>query len=476
MCLLLIVLSFVVSRWIYYWMGVRFYTAPLTFYWQMIDPVLLREHPWQSIFYMRSQVPGFNLYIGAIMHLFHRNFLTAAHATYLGLGLALGICLFSLLDRLRLNRRLALLIALVCMISPVTVLYENWLFYEYPIAAFFCISALFLHRYATSRRAIDAVVFFTSLACIAMLRVIYHLMWFWMIAAVLIYVLPRCRRRTALCAAAPGALLAAIYVKSIVLFGLWLPGSDIHGALNLVNMAAYSLSPDSLRTMAGRGTISPIMLTFPRLEDPALLQVVPLPPPTGIRILDDRLKSTGAINMDSLWMAAIGRRLRREGLVLVRLYPGAVLATLGGNVLRYFIPADVGWPFDQTERENRQLLASLRAVYDLVLFGKDPANNYAFISWFTVPCLLWFGFRRSARWLKRTSRRRGASPRDLTIVFAFGNIAYLSAVVVLSVFMDQNRYLFEVFPLFVILLGTLLVYAVWRFPVWWARIRRAGKA
>ena len=468
-CLFLIVLSFVISRCIYYWMGVRFDIAPLSFYWQIIDPVLLRDELWRSLFYLRSQVPGFNLYIGVMMHLFPRHLAVAFHASYLGLGLALGICLFLLLDRLRLRRPVAFLIAVVCMISPVTVLYENWLFYEYPIAVLFCISALFLHRYSSSHDRIDGIVLFASLACIAMLRVIYHPMWFWIIVAVLIYVLPKCRRRTALCAVAPGALLAVVYLKSLVLFGLWMPGSDIHGAINLANIAAYSLTPDTLRSIAAKGAISPIMLSFPKLEDPRLLQVVPIPPATGIRILDERLKSTGTINMDSLWMEDVGKQLHLDGLVLVRSHPKAVLTTLRGNVVRSFLPADVGWPFDGTERPNRRLLTPLLADYDLVVAGEGFGHNQAFISWLAIPCLLWFGLRRSTRWLKRAIRNPHASPRDLTIAFAFGNIAYLSAVIILSVHMDQNRYLFEVFPLFAILLGTLLVYATWRFRVWRAR-------
>lgn len=465
LCLSLIVLSFMISRCVYYWMGVRFEVAPLTFYWQIIDPVLLRDDLWRSLFYLRSQVPGFNLYVGATMHLTPKYFLTVFHATYLLLGVSLGICLFFLLERLRLNRAIALLIAVVCMINPITVLYENWLFYEYPIAVFFCISALFLNRYATAQRGIDGVALFASLACIALLRVIYHPLWFWTIAAVLVYVLPLCRRRTILCAVAPGAILIAIYLKSLVLFGLCVPGSDVHGSLNFVNMVAYSLTPADLHGLAARGTISPILLSLPRFEDPSLLQVVPMPPKTGIRILDERLKSTGGINMDSLWMAAVGQQLRRDGVVLVRSQPDAILTTLALNATRSFLPADVGWPFDHTEPPNGRMLAPLLAVYDLVLTGKRPTSDNAFVSWFTIACLLWFGFRYSARWFMRSIRRPRASPRDLTIAFAFGNIAYLGAVVVLTVYMDQNRYLFEVFPLFAILLGALLVHA-WRFPIW----------
>jgi len=115
-CLLLIAFIFVVSRRIYYWMGVQFDTAPLSSYWQIIDPALLRDELWQSLLYQRTQIPGFNLYLGVVMHLFPRHSVAVFHATYLGLGLILAICLFLRLDRLRLARPVALLIATVCVI------------------------------------------------------------------------------------------------------------------------------------------------------------------------------------------------------------------------------------------------------------------------------------------------------------------------------------------------------------------------
>jgi hypothetical protein len=455
---------FIVSRCLYYWMGVRIETSLLPKFWQVIDPALLRDELWQSLFYLRTQLPGLNLYIGMTMHLFPRHSVAAFQATYLGLGLMLAICLFLLLDRLRVSRPLAFLITVVCVISPVTVLYENWLFYEYPLAVLFCVSALFLHRYASSHHRMDGIVFFTSLALIGLLRVIFHLIWFWMIVALIIYVLPRCRRRTLLCAAAPGALLLMIYLKSLILFGLWMPGSDVYGAINFAGLTSGTLPRHILASMAAKGTISPILLHY-RLEDEELVHIVTVPPRTGIRILDERLKSTGEINMDSLWMAAIGRQIRRDGLAVLRIHPKAALRGVRGNVVRYFLPADLVWPFNGSQDPNRQVLAPLLEAFDLVVTGKHPAHNHAFISYVTIPSLFWFGFWRSARWLKRVIRHPNGNARDLTIVFSFGNIAYLTAVALLSTNADQNRYRFEVFPLFTILLGSLIVFVTWRFRV-----------
>ena len=454
---------FIVSRMIYYWLGVRFDTGPLGSWW-VIDPVLLRDAPWQSLLYLRAQLPGFNFYVAVIMHLFPRHSASAFHATYLVLGLMLGISLFLLLDRLHVSRPLSLLITVLCVVSPATVLYENWLSYEYPLAVLFCTSALFLHRYATSQHQTDGLAFFTSLASIGLFRVIYHLIWFGLIVAVIIYALPRCRRRTALCAAAPTALLLITYLKSLVLFGLFVPGSDTYGAVNFAFLTSLQLPRDVLASMVARKEISPILLHGFRFEDEELVDVVPLPPKTGIRILDQRLKSTDGIiriNMDSLWMAAIGEQLRRDGLAILRSHPAAILKQIRRNTINYFLPSDIGWPFGSPSEHSNQLILLPLLKFEWVMSGKHPKHNYAIVSYVVGLCVLWFGFRRSVRWLKRLIRRPNGNARELTIAFAFGNIAYLSAVVILYDFTDQNRILFEVFPLFTVLLGTLLALE-WR--------------
>ncbi len=170
--------------------------APLQFYFQIIDPVLLRDALWQSLFYLRTQAPGFNLFVGMVIHVFPRHQHAAFHAIYLTLGLILAVCLFILLNRVLKNEILAAALAIVFVVNPVTVLYENLLFYEYPLAVLFCIAALFLHRYATGGRRLDGIAFFTALAAIGLIRVVYHLVWFGLIVSLLLYTMPRWRPRT----------------------------------------------------------------------------------------------------------------------------------------------------------------------------------------------------------------------------------------------------------------------------------------
>src|ERR1019366_7885929 len=98
---LILLVLYVASRALYYVLGVRFDSDPLqSSYWQCIDPKLLREEFLQSIFYLKEQMPGFNIYLGTILHLFPHHSQVAFHLTYLCLGAILTICLFDLMNRM----------------------------------------------------------------------------------------------------------------------------------------------------------------------------------------------------------------------------------------------------------------------------------------------------------------------------------------------------------------------------------------
>jgi hypothetical protein len=451
-CIALIGALFVLSRIWYAGAGVTFDSAPRLFYWQIIDPLLLRKAPWQSIWYLRNQMPALNTMIALAMQISPDHPGRVLQPFYIAMGLGLSFGLFLLLDRLKVPRRLALAITAVCTVSPVVVLYENWLFYEYPLALLFCAAAFFLHRYAAEgNRTRDGLAFFAAIACIGLFRVIYHWIWFLTIAAFLVYALPVCRRRTARCAAVPGTVLLAVYLKSLLLFGVWTPGSDVYGAIAFTTLARGELSKYQVARLANKGIVSRVLLYD--LDDlDHLTPLVPAPPPTGIPILDNRLKSTGVASLDSLWMVELCSHMREDGIRLLRYRPIGALNSIRDNIGRYFLPADIGWPFDGRADTNAVALKPVLERFDFATTGTVPGHQYAWLAYVSVPLLFGFGLLRTLRWV----RRRSSEATELTIVFAFGNIAYLTTVIVFYDFTDQNRIVFEMFPLYTVLLGSCL--------------------
>jgi len=75
--------AFVVSRVLYYLLGVRFDMTTLLWYWQFIDPALLKMHFWQSLWYLHSQPPAFNFFLGVVVNLFPGNEMVIFAVCYL---------------------------------------------------------------------------------------------------------------------------------------------------------------------------------------------------------------------------------------------------------------------------------------------------------------------------------------------------------------------------------------------------------
>jgi hypothetical protein len=67
---LLLTAAFVISRIAYYRAGVRFDLSPLFGYWQYVDLDLLRHDLVRSVYYLHSQPPLFNLYLGLVVKVF----------------------------------------------------------------------------------------------------------------------------------------------------------------------------------------------------------------------------------------------------------------------------------------------------------------------------------------------------------------------------------------------------------------------
>jgi hypothetical protein len=453
-CFALLAAAFAISRVICLAAGVRFHIEPLEYYWQYIDPALLRNDFWRSIFYLEQQPPAFNFFLGAVLHLAPSHPQVVFQPVYLALGLALSLSLFELMDRMGVDRRIALAIALVFTLSPSTILYENLLFYEYPLTALFCIAALFLHRFASSGKFWDATVFFFSIGLIAGIRSAFHWIWFALILLVLLLRFREWRRQTVLAAAIPTLLLTAIYVKHVILFHEFTPGGRVYTSLNLTAVTAGRVSGDDIEALIASGRITPLLRSDVFHLDQAfgatpagsaLSKIVPVPPRTGIAVLDNCRKSTNSINWNCTWAANVAQAYSRDSLVVFRANPRAYGTSLRCNLLQYFLPDTENWPFETRVDVNQSILSGPLRVYNVLTAGEWPPEiETPWLAYIALPALLGYGIRRA--WVLR-------GPSRLTLAFMAANALYLSAIVVLAAAAEQNRYRTEISAFFAVWLG-----------------------
>jgi len=457
---------FLLSRLLYRTAGVHFDDGTLAFYWQYVDPRLLKTDLWRSVLHLHSQPPLFNLFLGAVLRLPgslpHRVF----HALFAACGLALGIALLALAARLGVPRWLRLPAVALFLASPGCVLTENLLFYGYPVMAGLALAALSLHRFAAAGRRADGLACFGLLAAVVLTQSLFHLVFFLAVATAGVTMTLRGRRRAALAAAALPLLVATLwYARSAVLFGTFSSSSWL--GMSLAKIATKFVPPEELPRLAAEDPREAILSIEPFSPLGDYVGLVPLPLPTGIPVLDMPRKSTGAPNLNHLAYLEVSRRSLAATRAFVRRHPAEYLHGVVTSWLVYLRSgADSAWL-----RDNRLRIAGLSRWFDrLVYLQPQPFINRlgpSHIAWSVfvlLPLALLHGVR-SARRRFREGDPAGAA----TLLFLVFTVIYVAVVGNSVEIGENNRFRFESEPL---ALALLLVFLAERLR----RPRQAAEA
>jgi len=448
--LLAVVAVGIFARLVYRACGVRFNADPLNNYIQFLDPELLRHDLVRSLFYLRDQPPGFNGFLGVVLKLFPVHYAEAFGVIYFLGGLAFGVILYGLMLRLGVRVWLAAIATILFVDGPIATLYENWLFYTFPLAVMLCASALFLHRWLSARRLADAVVFFSLLAALVLVRNVFHPLWMLAVVAALLAVERAYRQKVALAALGPLLIVCALCVKHLVVFHAIFQGRAIQ-QMNLAMLTSMRL-PDAERTQLirdGKLTISNVSMYA---GPDAFRAFVPPQPKSGIPALDDDYKSNGFSNWNSSIFVPVGKLYGGDARWTLRHRPGVYVGAVLRNVNRYFLPSDQTYPFTTTDPtattayQNRLSLQPILTLWNRLLSWQCAPNGTAVAHVIGFPLLLAFalvivlrGFRRN-RFLADSHARAD----ELTLTFALYSTLWVSAVTLLLSYDDHNRYRFEV--------------------------------
>ena len=373
-------------------------------------------------------------------------------------GVVLVLSIFLLQLRLGVDRRLAWIVAALFGISPVTALYENWLYPSYLVAAALAVGTLVLHRYLSYGYRRDGAAFFLLLGGIVLTRGTYHPVWFLVPAVALLLAMPSLRRRTLAAMAVPLAAVVGVAVLTWVNFGTLVTG-HVYQDVNLAQMTTMRLSDSTVEMLIRQGKISPInRLDVYEAEPVDYLPYVPPPPRTGVAVLDQPLKATGAVNWHSAWFVLIADQYGKDARVVRREYPGVYASSVRDNLERFFIPPDQSYPFVNV-RGDDPMRVVLRA-WDLVLGGQLRHKGVAPFTIAAVLGSILFGLLVVHQW--RVRRKPGPTKADaLTVLFMVYTFLYVAVVTIVFSSNDHSRYRFETMPLVVVLLA-MTVSAAWR--------------
>jgi len=477
-------LLFALSRAGAYAADVRFDAVPLVKYWQYVDPLLLRDSLTESLIHLHSQPPLFNLFMGLVLKLAPGWEIVAFAALFQLMGLLLCLALYALLRAFDVPRLAAVAVSAVFIGSPPSLLYENYLFYTYPVTAGVVVSALLLHRYMVQRRAVDGWAAFALLAAICLTRSVFHLGWLVAICVLLAVVLrgsdasserARDSRWTGM-APALAALVVVVgfYLKNLILFGTFAASSWM--GMNLASLALGPLYPEQRAAMIESGELSSLaaVAPFSPLQDYRDL-VVPVEE-TGVPVLDLPLKANRKPNFNHLQYVTISKQYQEDALASLRSRPLLFLKSVLVALRIYLRPANEYRFLDR----NRQAIRSWDSSFAMLHYG-TPGFRVDYperisghpLSWYlarlsraspAVVCIylaaLGFGF-----WtLLSALRSRSLDAGSATIVFMWGTLVWITAIGTTLEVGENNRfrYLGEPFALVLATLAACSAVGAWR--------------
>jgi hypothetical protein len=439
--------AFAAAHAFYYAIGGRFDAAPLKWYWQFVDPVLLRQRLIASVFYLHSQPPLYNLFLGAVLKVFPRQYASAFQVVYLLFGLGLLFCLFRLQVKLGVGRVVAIIVSAAFVASPPFFLYEHWLFYTFPLAALVTAAALLFYEVLSAGRtwAVAALV---------------------VVVAVIAFGPRRIRRRVVLIAAAPFILLLSLHVKNYAWFG------ELHlsswSGMYLWQISGENLTPRETEILKAEGEMSPV---FPV---PAFSDLSAYPDsyrrPTryeDVPVLADPKKSSDCMNLHHIAYVSISKDYLHDSLRVMRRFPRAYLRGLAKSWYVYFKASsgDMGGYTILGHVLKPGKVAVVTEAFERVFFLKTTWRRFLTkvcgetpgTVWLTaypvllvvLPLLAIYGIRLSGN--KGAAAAGLSREQRLTVAFICGHIVYVCVAANMCAYAENNRMRFVTDPFFLTL-------------------------
>ncbi|HZM97147.1 MAG TPA: hypothetical protein VFB92_27195 [Vicinamibacterales bacterium] len=449
-----IVAVFAASRIAAYAAGIHLDPDPLTWYWQYIEPALLKERLLESLFYQHSQPPLFNLFLGLILKAFPVSYGMALQVAFIAMGMLSTIGLYVLLTQLGLPRVARTVITALACVSPAMLLYENWLFYEYPTLTVLIFASVALHRFLDRNSVAAGTAFFSLAAALIYLRSVFQFVWLLAIVVALLAIKPR--RVVLTCSAIPLALVALLYAKNFAVFGTTTTSSWL--GMNIARVTISQLEPYDRAELVSAGSLHKVSLVRPFSEAAAYSNAVEPPARRGIAVLDRPMKESGAENFNATVYLEVSRDYRADALWVMRNRPDAYRAAVDQAVALFFSSStDLDFV-----AANRQKIEPYDRIVGDYVYGYTPhwrkigigvIAAYLFALGYSVVMVANF-----------VSQRRAPRAGESTILFLVFTCAYVAVVTSLTDLGENQRMRFILdWPIAVTV--TSAVYQLFNLPL-----------
>jgi len=448
--------------------GVEFDASTLPWFWQYLDPALLRDDALRSLYYLHSQPPLYNAGLAAALKLGGAEPVWVFRCGHLLLGALLHASIYWVLSGLSVRSWLAASAAIAFAFSPASILYENWLFYSFPVATLLIAATAALLRAA--RRSFpmrDMAIVFGLLAAVALTRSLFHLLWLALAVAGIAAAAGVERRHVLLAAAAPLLLVLALYAKNGLAFGSFSASSWLG-----MNMARVVVSPVPMEERAAlvrEGRISEVSLVSPfaplkrypkPLRRPASMDDPAAPHHPA---LEAQRKSTKAHNLNHVAYLDISRLYASDALTLLADSPGRYFDTLATGWLIFGLSPAEYWFLEP----NRSRIAGWDRLWSAFVYGvpaawssagtkvdrkdrSDVAFRIGYLWMLLAIAALGLAIHRGVRDLLDEG---GDRARGICLLFMASNVLWVAIVGNALDYRENNRIRFVVEPMIVVMIA-----------------------
>lgn len=453
--LFILSIVFIASRVLFRVAGISFDATPLEWFYQFLDPALLQNRLAESILYLHSQPPGFNFFLGCVLSAGKTHAPTIFSFLYMAMGLLLVVTVYTVLRYMAVPRILSLGATVFFLLSPPVILYENWLFYTYPVTMLLAISALLLNRYIKHKKTGTLLLFLSALTSIVLTRTLFHSLWLAAIIVWLLVVQKNRARQILLCSLLPLLVITTFHVKNIVLFRQI--GLSSWVGMNIAKMT-LAVPLKELEPAIDRGILSPIARLEPFQVPEAYHAFAPFDTVTTIPALDMQYKSTGYPNFNHIAYKTVSQEYLTSTLYLLRTYPQYYMLSIVKALYRYLQPCSDEAIFVNDNRlrikpwtifyENYLLGNVLRRVWHTTFTNRYGQTRIVHLN------LLFIFFPFIVLWgsiALRNKNKQREHAAQLTHVFMIGTIFYVTFIGTALEMSENMRFRFLVVPFIYVL-------------------------
>ncbi|MEZ7892513.1 MAG: hypothetical protein QMC67_12270 [Candidatus Wallbacteria bacterium] len=336
----IIAITFILSRFYYIFVaGIAFNDSTAGSFIHILDPSWLTGDLLNSIFYMHSQPPLFNFFTGIILKLGTFSKFTFAFL-YLTMGLAIPVLIYSISKNCGISKKISCALALFFILNPASVLYENILFYTYPMVFIMCATAKVYQIFTISLNLKYLHLFFWLAGTICLTRSLFHILWF--AAAVILFIVlfkknNISKKQILAGAAIPFVIVFSFYFKNYILFDRFTLSTWC--GMNFAQIVIYGLAPEERKFLIETGCVSPAFEQVPFELSHDQIDYSKFKK-TGAAAADEPAYNSGVTNFNNTAFIKISENYMNDSLKAVRYFPHAYVNGVFKAFCFYFLPAE----------------------------------------------------------------------------------------------------------------------------------------